>query len=68
VKIIHDNFSEDGKDCRRTMPVRISQFALGDRDNGEVRLDRTKLFVGKSRYRFAPRMRLSSWNDWRQQL
>jgi hypothetical protein len=51
VKIIRDQVSEDGKQRDRTMLVRVGQFTLGDRDDGEVKLEGTKLLIGRSRYR-----------------
>jgi hypothetical protein len=51
VKFVRDTVWEGGKKRNRTMLVRIGQFTLGDRDDGEVKLDGAKLLVGKSRYR-----------------
>jgi hypothetical protein len=51
VKIVGDTIWEGGKKRNRTMLVRVGQFTLGDRDDGEVKLDGAKLLVGTSRYR-----------------
>jgi hypothetical protein len=51
VKVVQDQVWEDGKKRNRTMLVRVGQMTLGDRDDGVVRLDGSKLFIGKSRYR-----------------
>jgi hypothetical protein len=51
VKLIRDRVSEDGRSRDRTTLVKVGSFTLGDRDDGDVRLDGTKLFIGKSRYR-----------------
>lgn len=51
VRLARDQVWEDGKKRGRTTLVLVGEFTLGDRDNGEVRLDGAKLFVGRSRYR-----------------
>jgi hypothetical protein len=51
VKIAQDRVWENGKSRERTMLMRVGQIALGDRDDGDVRLDGSNLFIGKSRYR-----------------
>jgi len=51
VKLVHDKVSECNRSRDRTMLVRVGQFTLGDRDDGEVKLRGTKLFIAKSRYR-----------------
>ncbi len=56
VKFVADKVSEEGRDRDRTMMVRVGSFTLGDRDDGNVRLDGAKLFIGKSRYRDADKM------------
>ena len=51
VRLMKDQVWEDGKKRDRTMLLRVGSFTLGDRDDGDVKLDGAKLFVGKSRYR-----------------
>lgn len=51
VKEVRDSVGEDGKKRDRTMLMRVGQFTLGDRDDGEVKLEGAKLLIGRSRYR-----------------
>jgi hypothetical protein len=51
VKLVRDTVWENGQKRDRTALVRLGQFPLGDRDDGEVKLEGSTLLVGKSRYR-----------------
>jgi hypothetical protein len=51
VKLVHDQVSEEGKKRDRTTLVKVGSFTLGDRDDGEVKLDGSTLHIGKSKYR-----------------
>lgn len=51
VRLVKDEVSEDGKKRNRTLVLKCGGFVLGDRDDGLVRLDGAKLFIGNSKYR-----------------
>jgi hypothetical protein len=51
VKMVRDSVLEDRKKRDRTMLLRVGQFTLGDRDDGEVKLEGSKLLISQSRYR-----------------
>lgn len=51
VRLVRDVVSENGQKRNRTMLLKVGSFTLGDRDDGDVRLNGTRLFIGKSKYR-----------------
>ena len=51
VRLQHDQVQKEGVSRPRTMLVLVGSFALGDRDDGSVKLEGTRLIVGRSRYR-----------------
>lgn len=53
VRLVHDVVSDDRKCRERTMLLKVATVVLGDRDDGVVRLHRSALFIGRSRYRDA---------------
>lgn len=55
VRFVRDAVNEDGQKRERTMLVKVGTFTLGDRDDGRVALDGTKLLIGRSRHRDADR-------------
>jgi hypothetical protein len=51
VRFHQDRIQQNGKPRNRLLMTSVGSFTLGDRDDGEIRFEGSRIVVGRSRYR-----------------